>query len=348
MVPAGGPYYMISRNLGPELGGAVGILFYLGTTVAASMYILGAAEIFMLYIYPKSKIFDDTFMCYRLYGTLILIMLSCIVVSGVKVVNKFALPTVFIVNLCILLSFGGVFVKISGSSKINYCMVGDRLANLKNYLDNHEGDRVACNITELTRVYCHNASFSSLNCDSHFYLMAVQNRIEKRPAIRGLRSSVIFENIDPKYADQHHLIVEYNESVTPPSMKESERIKKLYVFADVTSSFIILVGVFFPSVTGIMAGSNRSGNLKDASQSIPRGTIAATTISSVVYLAGAVLFGATLDGLFMRDKFGESAFGKLVIAELAVPHYMAVCVGSLVATMGAGMQSLTGQLWVEI
>lgn len=48
MVPAGGPYYMISRNLGPELGGAVGILFYLGTTVAASMYIIGRYCIYVL------------------------------------------------------------------------------------------------------------------------------------------------------------------------------------------------------------------------------------------------------------------------------------------------------------
>lgn len=48
MVPAGGPYYMISRNLGPELGGAVGILFYLGTTIAASMYIIGAVEIMIV------------------------------------------------------------------------------------------------------------------------------------------------------------------------------------------------------------------------------------------------------------------------------------------------------------
>jgi potassium/chloride transporter 4/5/6 len=57
IVPAGGPYFMISRSLGPEFGGAVGILFYLGNTVAGSMYIVGAVEIFLvsfyLFFYPN-------------------------------------------------------------------------------------------------------------------------------------------------------------------------------------------------------------------------------------------------------------------------------------------------------
>ena len=41
---------MIHPNKGPGLGGAVGLQFYIATTVASAMYILGAVEILTVYI----------------------------------------------------------------------------------------------------------------------------------------------------------------------------------------------------------------------------------------------------------------------------------------------------------
>lgn len=101
------------------------------------------------------------------------------------------------------------------------------------------------------------------------------------------------------------------------------------------------MAVYFPSCTGILAGSNRSGDLADGQKSIPIGTIAAQLTTSFVYLSSVVLFGACFNNLFIRDKFGDCAGGQLAVTLVAWPYPRLIVFGALFSTLGAALQSLT-------
>ncbi|XP_056126543.1 solute carrier family 12 member 5 isoform X2 [Rhinichthys klamathensis goyatoka] len=349
VVPAGGSYYMISRSLGPEFGGAVGICFYLGTTYAGAMYILGCIEILLVYIVPQGAIFKmeglegaeaEAAMLnnMRVYGTLVLSFMALVVFVGVKYVNKLALVFLACVICSILAVYAGVIKTAFEPPIFPVCVLGNRTLVWKGFdvcAKVIERENVTVT-TQLWRLFC-DSEFLNATCDSYFS----GNNITEIQGIPGVMSGTLRDNLFGNYMEKAQFIekVGITAAVEPDSIPTNTN---RYVLADVTSFFTMLVGIYFPSVTGIMAGSNRSGDLQDAQKSIPIGTILAITTTSIIYMSSVVLFGACIEGSVLRDKFGEAVRGNLVIGTLAWPSPWVIVIGSFFSTCGAGLQSLTG------
>ena len=373
VVPAGGSYFMISRNLGPEFGGAVGILFYLGTSFAVSLYVLGAIELLLIYIVPEMSLFGEVrgnpsvlYNNMRVYGTILLILLSLIVLVGVRYVNYFATCALVCVLVAVVSIYAGILssrthlcvctldgIVLEGASEMYQCPdAKDRrcetpLFNISNSNDSSvaSGHCSPDNLELLKEfrgsrfvlVDDDNATVNdNVTVNSRFVIdddNATLRWTSVEPqcsiGIPGLtKTSTISDNTDSNYLEQGE--VRPGENGVEPQ-----------VSAQVASSFFILIGIFFPSVTGIMAGSNRSGDLKDAQKSIPIGTIAAILTTSTIYLTCVLFFGGSVAGFVLRDQFGDS-IGGLVVAELAWPINWIILIGGLLSTVGAGLQSLTG------
>uniref|UniRef100_A0A4W5K9L3 Solute carrier family 12 member 5b n=1 Tax=Hucho hucho TaxID=62062 RepID=A0A4W5K9L3_9TELE len=349
VVPAGGSYYMISRSLGPEFGGAVGICFYLGTTFAGAMYILGAIELLLIYILPQAAIFKmeglegadmEAAMLnnMRVYGTIVLSFMATVVFVGVKYVNKLALVFLACVILSILAVYAGVIKTAFEPPVFPVCILGNRTLISKGFdvcakvIERDNGTVT----TKLWKIFC-DSEFLNATCDEYF----ANNNVSEIQGIPGVSSGILAENLFGYYLEKGDFLEKRGISAMQDPDAPITNSNR-YVLADITSFFTLLVGIYFPSVTGIMAGSNRSGDLRDAQKSIPIGTIAAITTTSIVYMSAVVLFGACIEGVVLRDKFGEGVDGNLVIGTLAWPSPWVIVIGSFFSTCGAGLQSLTG------
>lgn len=261
----GGPYYLIGRALGPEVGVSIGLCFFLGTAVAGALYVLGAVETFLDAL-PHAGIFTKTVTQadgsvawqtsihdLQIYGIVVTVLLCFIVFGGVKIINRvapaFLIPVLFSV-FCI---FIGVFA--SGKDK-------------------------------------------------------------PAEGITGLSLTTFKDNWSPAY--------QMTNEVGKPDPSGS-----------VYWSFNALVGLFFPAVTGIMAGSNRSALLKDTQRSIPVGTLASQLSTSGLYIISVLIFGA----FATREKLLND---RLLTATVAWPVPAIIYVGIILSTLGAALQSLTG------
>ena len=80
-VGTGGVYYIVSRSLGIDAGGAIGIPLYFSQAISVSFYILGFLESVQIL---RGVTFD-----FRLYGTLVLLLFAFIAYKGADFAVRF-------------------------------------------------------------------------------------------------------------------------------------------------------------------------------------------------------------------------------------------------------------------
>ena len=213
-VRAGGAYYMVSRSLGTEIGGAIGVPLYLAQAFAVALYTLGFAE-------------------------------SVHAVAPTIAVKPLAIATTIVVTALALIS-------ARTAIRAQYVIMAGIVLSLVS-----------------------------------FFLG--RNTVGSVPA--------------------------------PPGGFE-------------TIPFWQLFAVFFPAVTGIMAGVNMSGDLAEPRRSIPRGTMAAIAVSYVIYMTIPVVLADRADPSALIEE-------PLIMQKLAL-WGPAILIGVWGATLSSALGSILG------
>lgn len=111
VIKGGGTYYMISRSLGPEFGGSIGLIFSLANAVACAMYVVGFCESVMsLMTQHGAQIVDGGINDMRIMGVVTVMVLLCIVVVGMEWEAKAQMGLLVILLVAILDFMIGTFI----------------------------------------------------------------------------------------------------------------------------------------------------------------------------------------------------------------------------------------------
>uniref|UniRef100_A0A3Q4NA93 Solute carrier family 12 member 1 n=1 Tax=Neolamprologus brichardi TaxID=32507 RepID=A0A3Q4NA93_NEOBR len=204
--PCGCAYYMISRSLGPEFGGSIGLIFAFANAVGVSMYVVGFAET-VVDLLKNSAIMVDEMNDIRIIGCITIVLLLGISVAGMEWEAKAQILLLVILLVAIVNVFVGTVIPATNEKKAQ---------GFFNY-----------------------------------------------------RSKIFLENFTPEFRDGE--------------------------------TFFSVFAIFFPAATGILAGANISGDLRDAQAALPKGTLLAILITGLTYLAMA------LSATVVRDATGNSS-----------------------------------------
>ncbi|MBC2606982.1 amino acid permease [Pelagicoccus albus] len=210
----GGAYFLISRSLGLEFGGAIGLPLYLAQAISVAFYVVGFTES-VQYLFPNLDV--------RLFSLVTLALIGCVAWIGASL----AVKAQYFILATLMVSLISFFV----------------------------GFRVNEGWEDLTQ-----------------------------PAYEG------------------------------------------------EQSFWSVFAIFFPAVTGIMSGVSMSGDLKDPTKSIPRGTLWAVAFTFVVYVMQLVW-------LSLGAERSELLGNALVMQSLSIAPPLIIA-GLWAATLSSALASL--------
>uniref|UniRef100_A0AAY4CYX3 Solute carrier family 12 member 2 n=1 Tax=Denticeps clupeoides TaxID=299321 RepID=A0AAY4CYX3_9TELE len=119
-VRGGGAYYLISRSLGPEFGGSIGLIFAFANAVAVAMYVVGFAETVVELLDSIDAVMTDEINDIRIVGTLTVILLLGISVAGMEWEAKAQIILLVILVAAIFNYFIGSFIPVKSKEPMGF------------------------------------------------------------------------------------------------------------------------------------------------------------------------------------------------------------------------------------
>ncbi|XP_068609282.1 solute carrier family 12 member 2 [Brachionichthys hirsutus] len=119
-VRGGGAYYLISRSLGPEFGGSIGLIFAFANAVAVAMYVVGFAETVAQLLAGADAVMTDGINDVRIIGTITVILLLGISVAGMEWEAKAQIFLLIVLVTAIFNYFIGSFITVESKESVGF------------------------------------------------------------------------------------------------------------------------------------------------------------------------------------------------------------------------------------
>ncbi|KAL6479577.1 hypothetical protein MHYP_G00130100 [Metynnis hypsauchen] len=117
VVRGGGAYYLISRSLGPEFGGSIGLIFAFANAVAVAMYVVGFSETVVDLLKVNNAIMVDEVNDIRIIGCITVVLLLGISVAGMEWEAKAQIVLLVILLVAIVNVFVGTAIPATEDKK---------------------------------------------------------------------------------------------------------------------------------------------------------------------------------------------------------------------------------------